>query len=142
MNFTMIKSVILLFLLAILYFVGTALGYSLLFEPSEGIFNSLIYDGEITATLLTLELSLQHFIIALIASIPVCLIMIKNYKVYVYLLTAIIALPVAFIGVIGIWNVDGISNILTIFKDMIIIILTPLMVTWILRRFTISRFQS
>lgn len=127
-------------LLSGLYFIGSALGYFFFFEPS-GFFKLVSQEQNRMAFLQTIDLSIQHFIIALIAAIPVCLIMLKVNIKHIYLLTVVITLPVAFIGVFGIWNVDA-YNIITIFKDMLIVILTPLIVIWLLRKFEISRFQS
>ena len=133
--------VFILALLSGLYFIGSALGYFFFFEPS-GFFKLVSQEQNRMAFLQTIDLSIQHFIIALIAAIPVCLIMLKVNIKHIYLLTVVITLPVAFIGVFGIWNVDGAYNIITIFKDMLIVTLTPLIVIWLLRKFETFRFQS
>ena len=118
------------------------LGYSFIFEPLGQFMTSNMALNKPTELMSNIMLSIQHFLVALIAALPVAIMMLKKFKVDKLIFIVLSTLPVVLIGGVGILNVNGGSNIFLIAKDISIIILTPLIVTYLLRKFETQRHHN
>ena len=137
-----LNSITIVIILSCIYFLGSMLGYSFIFEPLGQFMTSNMALNKPTELMGNIMLSIQHFLVALIAALPVAIMMLKKFKVDKLIFIVLSTLPVVLIGGVGILNVNGGSNIFLIAKDISIIILTPLIVTYLLRKFETQRHHN
>lgn len=118
--------------LAVIYFAGTAIASVMFFDYFDSIFKSWLSNFEKSDMLLNIRLSLTHLLIALLPAIPISVIIVKKVKRQVFLFSLLVALPVTIPVLIGIFVSDHDFYSLIIVKDLLIMTLTPAILSWLL----------
>ena len=74
-----LNSITIVIILSCIYFLGSMLGYSFIFEPLGQFMTSNMALNKPTELMSNIMLSIQHFLVALIAALPVAIMMLKKF---------------------------------------------------------------